>query len=65
MNILLNMGKLVEHGYIPILDNNEINIYDGHNTQITVLRGAVLTGYWVPREGLWRTLLIKGRELFS
>ena len=46
------MGELVEQGYIPILDNDEINIYDGHSTQNTVSRGAVLTGYWVPSEGL-------------
>ena len=44
-NSLLSMVELVEEGYIPILDNDEINIYDGRNTQISVSRSAVLTGY--------------------
>ena len=42
-NILLSMSELVEQGYVPILDNDEISIYDGRNTQITVSRVAVLT----------------------
>ena len=58
-NSLLSMGELAENGYIPILDNDEINIYDSRNTQITVSCGAVVTGYWVPSEGLWRIPLIK------
>ena len=64
-NSLLSMGKLAENEYIPILDNNEINIYDSRNTQITVSRGAVLTGYWVPSEGLWRIPLIKGKKIVN
>ena len=64
-NSLLGMGELVKQGNIPILDNNEINIYDGRNTQITVSRGAVLAGYWVPREGLWRIPLVKGKAIVN
>ena len=43
-NSLLSMVKLVKQGYISILNKDEINIYNGCNTQITVLRGAVLKG---------------------
>ena len=44
-NSFLSTGELVEQGYILILDKEEFNIYNGHNTQITVSRDGVLKGY--------------------
>ena len=64
-NSFLSMGELVKQGYIHILDKDKINIYDSHNTKITVSRGAVLRGWCVPKEGLRRIPLIKKEDIVN
>ena len=43
---------------VPIFDGDKLSIYDAHTTKFTVLRKAILEGWYVPREGLWRTPLV-------
>ena len=51
---------MVLQGYIPIFDGQKVGIYDLHNTKITVSQAAVLKGWCVSREGLWRILIARG-----
>jgi len=56
---LVSAAKLAEAGYVSIFDNDEVNVYDTHNTVIKVSRSAVLRGYKCPKTGLWRIPLTK------
>ena len=55
---LLSMNRFAEAGYISIFDEDEVNIYDATNTEITVSRGAILRGWRDASSGLWRIPLI-------
>ena len=33
---LLSRGKFAETGYVSVCNGDEVNIYDGHNSKITV-----------------------------
>jgi hypothetical protein len=57
-NSLQSLNSAVLDGYIPIFDGKHVNFYDSRNTKITVSRVAVLKGYYVPHEGLWRIPLV-------
>ena len=57
----INLGcvsQLVSQGYIPIFDGQRVGIYDSYNTKITVSRAAVLEGWYVPKEKLWRIPMV-------
>jgi hypothetical protein len=54
------VSQLVNAGYIPIFDGQRVGIYDSNNTKIQVSRAAVLEGWYVPHEKLWRIPLVKG-----
>jgi len=41
-NSLLSTAKFSEAGYITVFDNEEVNIYDAHDTKLIVSRGAIL-----------------------
>ena len=41
-NSLLSMAKLSKAGYITVFDNEEVNIYDAHDTKLIVVWGAIL-----------------------
>ena len=55
---LLSMNQFAESKYITIFDEEEVNIYDATNTKVTVSRGAILRGWRLPEEGLWRIPLV-------
>jgi hypothetical protein len=57
-NSLQSLNSAVLDGYIPIFDGQHVHFYDSRNTKITVSRAAVLKGYYVPHEGLWRIPLV-------
>ena len=42
---LLRVGKCVEAIYVSVCDVEEVNIYDGHTTKITVSEKASLKGW--------------------
>ena len=56
---LVSAAKLAEIGYVSVFDNDEVNIYDSHNTEIKVSRSAILKGWKCPESGLWRISLKK------
>ena len=43
-NNLYSIPRLVQAGYVPIFEKDELAIYDLRNTKITVSRAAVLSG---------------------
>jgi len=49
---LVSAAKLAEAGYVSVFDNDEVNIYDSHNTAIKVSRSAILKGWKCPESGL-------------
>ena len=50
---------MTRNGYIPVFEGDKMSIYDSRNTKITVSRAAVLEGWYVPHEKLWRIPLVK------
>ena len=58
-NNLISTNKLAQAGYIQIFDDEQVNVYDAKETKITVSRGAVLQGWRLPDERLWRIPLVK------
>lgn len=56
---LLSTVKFVDAGYAWLFDNDEIQIFDKQNTKITTPRAAVMKGWRVPGEDLWRVPLVK------
>jgi hypothetical protein len=52
-NSLLSTAKYEDAGYITIFDKDRVNVYDAHNTMITVSREAVLRGWRERGENLW------------
>jgi len=54
---LMSTAKFADEGYTTIFDGNQVNIYDQHNTIITVSRAAIIRGwrelgtselFWIP-----------------
>jgi hypothetical protein len=50
---LISTTKFTEAGYKTIFTSNKVNIYDQHNTIITVLQAAIISG-WCEPNGLYR-----------
>ena len=50
---LLSTSKLAREGYITVYDRKEVNLYDGHTTNIIVSEEALLKGWRCPRSTLW------------
>ena len=59
-NNLYSIPKLVQAGYVPIFEKDEMGIYDKRNTKITVSRAAVLNGWYHEGTQLWRIPLVGG-----
>ena len=57
-NNLYSIPKLVQAGYVPIFEKDEMGVYDKRNTKITVSRVAVLNGYCHEGTQLWRIPLV-------
>ena len=55
---LLSTNKLVVENYIKVFDKDEVNVYDANDIKIQTTRGAILRGWRVPSEGLWRFPLV-------
>jgi hypothetical protein len=51
---LISGCKFADADYVTVLDKNELNIYDGRTTTITISEKAVLKGYRDKQSGLWR-----------
>ena len=62
---LLSTNKFVDAGYAWLFDEDEVAVYDMTDTKITTSRGAVLKGWRVPNEGLWRIPLVPNVKLGS
>ena len=45
---LLSTAKFADAGYTTIFDGNQVNIYDQHDTVITVSHAAILRGWREP-----------------
>ena len=45
---------------MQVFDKEEVNIYDANDIVIKTTRGAVLRGWRVPKEGLWRIPIVRG-----
>ena len=56
---LMSIGKMADAGYLTIFDDEEVNIYDLHNTTVTVSKGSVLRGWRCKETGLWRIPLVE------
>ena len=50
---LLSTSKYADAGYITVFQKDRVNVYDAHNTMITVSREAVLRGWRERGENLW------------
>ena len=51
---LLSMNKLAKAAYETHFKDNTVKFYDTRCTQQSTTRKAVLEGWYVPQEGLWR-----------
>jgi hypothetical protein len=54
---LISIVKFAEAGYTTIFTGNQVNIYDQHNTVITVLQVAIICS-WCEPNGLYRIPII-------
>ena len=57
-NSLLSTAKFAKAGYITVFDNEEVNIYDAHDTKLIVLLGAILRGWFDKTHNMWQIPLI-------
>ncbi len=57
-NSLLSTANFSKAGYITVFDNEEVNIYNAHDTKLIVSRGAILRGWLGKTHNLWRIPLI-------
>jgi hypothetical protein len=57
-NSLLSMENFVKAGYITVIDNKEVNIYDTQDTTFKVSRAAILRGWFDKTANLWQIPLI-------
>ena len=53
-NSLVSTNQFAKANYISISDKYMVNIYEENITEIRVSGGAVLKGWWVPKECLWQ-----------
>ena len=60
---LLSTAKYIDAGYAWLFDNNEVQIYDKANTKITTSRAAVMKGWRIPGENLWRVPVVKEKNV--
>ena len=51
---LLSGGKFAEAGYVSVCDGDEVKIYNGRTTKITVSEDMVLKGWRSSHTKLWR-----------
>ena len=56
---LLSTSKYADAGYITIFKKDRVNVYDAHNTLITVSREAVLRGWRESGENLWQIPIVE------
>ena len=61
-NTLLSTNKFALEDYIKVFDKDEVNVYDANDVEIKTTRGAILRGWRVPSEGLWRFPLVKDAQ---
>jgi hypothetical protein len=54
---LISTAKFADAGYMTIFTGNKVNIYDQHNTVITVLQAAIIRG-WCEPNSLYRIPLL-------
>jgi hypothetical protein len=57
-DLLLSMSKFVDANYIAIFDKDKVNNYDANNTEVTVMRSAILQGFCC-QQGMWQIPLVK------
>ena len=53
-NTLVSTNQFALANYATIFTKDMVHVYDMNNTKIEVSRSAVLKGWRVPKEGLWR-----------
>ena len=53
------MSTLRNHGYIPIFEADNMSVYNGETTTITVSRNAAPEGWYAPKKKLWWIPLVK------
>ena len=58
MNNLVSTSMVTRNGYIPIFQEDKMSVYNAWNTTITVSRAAVLEGWYVLHETVWRIPLV-------
>ena len=61
-NHLISTSKFATENYIHVFDKEQVNVYDANDVIITTTRGAVLRGWRVPEQGLWRFPLVKNAQ---
>ena len=57
-NNLLSTSKFIDAGYAWLFYQDEVSIYDKRNTKTTMYRAAVLKGWGLPEENIWRIPLL-------
>ena len=64
---LLSTSKFVNAGYVWIFDQDKVCVYDMDNTKITTSCTAIMKGWCVPKEGVWRFPLLptEGAPIFD
>ena len=55
---LFSTSKFVDAGYAWIFDQDEVSVYAMTNTKITISQAAIMKGWRVPEEGMWRFSLL-------
>jgi hypothetical protein len=57
-NSLISISKMADAGYVPVFDQEHVNIYDANNTQVNATRAAVINGWRDISTGMWRVALL-------
>jgi hypothetical protein len=55
---LLSTSKFVDAGYAWIFNQDEVGVYDKANTKMITSRAAIMKGWHVPGENVWRFPLL-------
>ena len=53
-NTLISTNEMALAKYVTVFNDQEVNIYDQNDVEIKSNRGAVLRGWRILGEGLWR-----------
>ena len=64
-NHLISIHRSVEDDYVQVFHKEQVNVYDANDIESTTTRGAVLRGWRVPKEGLWRIPIVEGASRSS